>query len=118
MAILHGSWIPNNKGGHLFIWGETWRTMTKVESPSSIGATTHPFAMTQEELSSFLRSHNLASRQLLETSESSSQGSRNGKPDTQQPQWKTQVLVLPTQAKAAHPLLSVRSRSDDQRIHQ
>jgi len=116
MAILHGSWIPHERGGHLFIWGETWRTMTKVESPSASGASAHPFAMTQQELITLLRSHSLAIGQLLEASGSSRQGSRNGGRENQPHKWQAQVLVLPTQAEssseAAYPLLSTRNDSD------
>jgi hypothetical protein len=90
--------------------------MTKVESPSASGASSHPFAMTQQELITLLRSHSLAIGQLLEASGSSRQGSRNGGRENQQHKWQAQVLALPTQAEstseAAYPLLSTRNDSD------
>src|SRR5919202_3384692 len=112
MAILHGSWIPRERGGHLFVWGETWRTRTSLESPSSNGVSSHPFAMTQAELTSFLRSHSLSIGQFLEASGGSRQGSRSPERENKQHKWQTQVLALPTQSsstnESAYPVLSVK----------
>ncbi len=112
MAILHGSWIPRERGGRLFVWGETWRTRTSLESPSSNGVSSHPFAMTQAELTSFLRSHSLSIGQFLEASGGSRQGSRSGERENKQHKWQTQVLALPTQSsstnESAYPVLSVK----------
>src|SRR4028119_208048 len=112
MAILHGSWIPRERGGRLFVWGETWRTRTSLESPSSNGVSSHPFAMTQAELTSFLRSHSLSIGQFLEASGGSRQGSRSGERENKQHKWQTQVLALPTQTsstnESAYPVLSVK----------
>src|ERR687885_179327 len=112
MAILHGSWIPRERGGHLIVWGETWRTRTSLESPSSNGVSSHPFAMTQAELTSFLRSHSLSIGQFLEASGGSRQGSRSPERENKQHKWQTQVLALPTQSsstnESAYPVLSVK----------
>lgn len=60
MAILHGNWITENQGGYLFIWGETWRPQTSlVAAQTQEGILSHPLAMAQAELISFLRSHSL-----------------------------------------------------------
>ena len=113
MAILHGSWIPQQSGGHLFVWGETWRTMASVGSSQTNGVPAHPFAMTQAELTSFLRSHSLSIDKFLEVSGSSSQGSRGGVPESKPHKWQTQVLALPTQTslmgESAYPVLSTKT---------
>jgi hypothetical protein len=100
MAILHGSWIPGESRGHLFVWGETWRTMTSVETASSDEASSHPFAMTQAEVTSFLRSHSLSIGKFLEASGGDSKGSRAGVSESKPHRWQTQVLALPTQASS------------------
>jgi SNF2 family DNA or RNA helicase len=116
MAILHGSWIPQESGDYLFVWGETWRTMASVESPSSQGIPSHPFAMTQTELTSFLRFHKLSIGQVLETAGSSRQSSRSSVRENKENKphkWQTQVMVLPTQTsstnQSTYPVLSVKS---------
>ncbi len=121
MAILHGSWIPRQQGDHLFIWGETWRTRTSVEPTTTNSAAPHPWAMTQVELTSFLDSHHLfpASPSSLDSKEAG-RSSRKKTPspinNELQPQWKTQVLALPTQASSkgelAYPLMSAKMPSE------
>lgn len=115
MAILHGSWIPLASGGNLFIWGETWRTMTAVGASKSIGISSHPFAMTQAELTSFLRSHNLSLGNFLETSGSSGKAKRSSTQESKQHRWLSQIITLPTQAsvnnESAYPLLSFKMPS-------
>jgi SNF2 family DNA or RNA helicase len=114
MAILHGSWILDERSGHLFIWGETWRTKGSIGSSSSNDVLSHPFAMTQTELTSFLRFHRLAFNQFVEASESSRSGRhrevRSSK--SNQCQWQARVLALPTQTASkdgAYPVLSTKS---------
>ena len=113
MAILHGTWIPGESRGHLFVWGETWRTMTSVETASSDEASSHPFAMTQAEVTSFLRSHSLSIGKFLEASGGDRKGSRGGVSESKPHRWQTQVLALPTQASSTsevpYPILSVKS---------
>jgi len=115
MATLHGSWIPLASGGNLFIWGETWRTMASVGVSKSIGISSHPFAMTQAELTSFLRSHNLSLGNFLETSGSSAKGKRSSTSESKQHRWLSQVITLPTQASVnnepTYPLLSFKMPS-------
>jgi hypothetical protein len=116
MAILHGSWIPRESGGHLFVWGETWRTMASLEAASSNGVSSHPFAMTQAELTSFLRSHSLSIDKYLEASGGSGQGSRSSVTESTQHKLQSQVLALPTQtsstSKGSYPVLSVKMPSE------
>ena len=116
MAILHGSWIPRESGGHLFVWGETWRTMASLEAASSNGVSSHPFAMTQAELTSFLRSHSLSIDKYLEASGGSGQGSRSSVTESTQHKLQSQVLALPTQtsstSKESYPVLSVKMPSE------
>ena len=116
MAILHGSWLPGESSGGLFIWGETWRTKASMDSPSLNGASSHPFAMTQTELTSFLRSHTLSMSQFLDVSEESRPGSRKSVPDSKSHKWQTQLLALPTHtsstSESAYPMLSIKMPLD------
>ena len=60
MAILHGSWLLQNSGGCLFVWGETWRSMLATsESPTFADVPAHPLAMTPDELVEWLHSQRL-----------------------------------------------------------
>ncbi|WP_088242616.1 SNF2-related protein [Calothrix rhizosoleniae] len=57
MAILHGSWLSNDRGGCLFIWAETWRTL----EPDTINCELtnipqYPLVMTPESLKAWLES--------------------------------------------------------------
>ena len=114
MAILHGSWITRENGGYLFIWGETWRTKASVEAPSANGVSSHPLAMTQTELITFLGSHSLSIDKFFEVSASS--GSRQS-PESNQHHWQAQILALPTQTSPLsdepYPVLSVKSPVQD-----
>jgi SNF2 family DNA or RNA helicase len=112
MAILHGSWIPRENGGYLFIWGETWRTTASLGTSASNGASSHPFAMKQAELTSFLRFHRLSLDEFIETSQSSRQGRDRNAEQSKQHKWQAKVLALPTQTasnEAAYPMLSTKS---------
>lgn len=112
MAILHGSWIPQGNSGHLFIWGETWRTTASLGSSSSNGVPDHPFAMTQAELTSFLRFHNFALDSFIEACRESRQGRSKDAKQNQQQNWQANVVALPTQTasnEVVYPLLSTRS---------
>lgn len=116
MAILHGSWIPDERSGHLFIWGETWRTRGSIGSSSSNDVVSHPFAMTQTELTSFLRFHRLALDQFVEASESSRQGRHQEVRSSKSNKWQARVLGLPTQTASkdgAYPVLSTKSPLED-----
>jgi SNF2 family DNA or RNA helicase len=96
MAILHGSWISQKQTSYFFIWGELWRTLTSVETKPTQEVAAHPFAMTRDELTDFLRDRHLP----IEKHDS------NG--------WQAQVVVLPTQKtkQATHPVLSAAMQSD------
>jgi len=97
MAILQGSWISRGNSGHLFIWGETWRTKAFIGSSSSNGALSHPFAMTQAELTSLLRFHRLSLDQFVEASGSSRQGRHKPMQPSKPNKWQAKVMTLPTQ---------------------
>ncbi|MFW6357732.1 MAG: DEAD/DEAH box helicase [Chroococcales cyanobacterium] len=93
MATLHGSWITETETqkGHFFIWGETWRPYTSQPSDADT-LPSHPFALTQEELLSWLESHEL----VLDKVFTSDPNDR----------WHSQVLSLPSQdgSKDSPPL--------------
>jgi SNF2 family DNA or RNA helicase len=116
MAILQGSWISGGSSGHLFIWGETWRTKASLGSSSSNGALSHPFAMTQAELTSFLRFHRLSIDQFVETSGSSRPSRHQSVQQSQPNKWQAKVIALPTQTasqEGAYPLLSTQRLLDN-----
>jgi hypothetical protein len=115
MAILQGSWISGGNSGHLFIWGETWRTKASLGSSSANGALSHPLAMTQAELTSFLRFHRLSIDQFVQTSGSSRSGRHQQVQQSQPNKWQAKVIALPTQTASqeeAYPLLSTQSLLD------
>ncbi|MBD2012801.1 DEAD/DEAH box helicase [Microcoleus sp. FACHB-53] len=116
MAILQGSWISGGASGHLFIWGETWRTKASLGSSSANGALSHPLAMTQAELTSFLRFHRLSIDQFVETSGSSRSGRHQQVQQSQLNKWQAKVIALPTQTasqEGAYPLLSTQRLLDN-----
>ena len=103
MAILHGSWIPGDHS-HLFVWGETWRPLASVELDHEAGIYSHPWAMTRQELKSFLDAHNL-SLGILKTNHAPAT-------ETKQNNWHSQIIALPTQTaqngEPTYPLLSTK----------
>ncbi|MGB7441613.1 MAG: DEAD/DEAH box helicase [Coleofasciculaceae cyanobacterium] len=117
MATLHGSWIASAIGGHLFIWGETWRPRAAVVSSVVDGVQSHPFAMKQTEFTAFLSSHSLSIGKFLQTPPATSKGN-SGNTAEQKHRWREQVLALPTMVltndggdggkESAYPVLSTR----------
>ncbi|NET66598.1 MAG: DEAD/DEAH box helicase [Moorea sp. SIO1G6] len=111
MATLHGSWISGETNGHLFIWGETWRTKAQISTTAN-DMSCHPFAMTEEELTSFLDSHRLSIGQFLEVSEKARSGSRKRAAQQHHVRWQSQIVLLPTEPSSkgepAYPVLSTK----------
>ncbi|MDJ0737721.1 MAG: SNF2-related protein [Nostocaceae cyanobacterium] len=67
MAILHGSWLVQNRNGCLFVWGETWRTLTdKFDGSELTEVPFHPLAMTPQELIQWLGTANIQPFNVLE----------------------------------------------------
>ncbi len=58
MSTLHGSWIHTPNQSYLFIWGETWRTISS-EFSSEESVPLHPFSLNKEEFVDLLHHHNL-----------------------------------------------------------
>ncbi|MBD0264512.1 MAG: hypothetical protein ICV78_17830, partial [Tolypothrix sp. Co-bin9] len=56
MAILHGSWLLQNQGGCLFVWGEAWRSFDVNLSLSATDIPPHPLAIDAMELVEWLNS--------------------------------------------------------------
>jgi len=67
MAILHGSWLLQQQGSCLFIWGETWRSQAGF-SANLLEVADHPLAMTPDELRAWLSSQNPTIANLLSVS--------------------------------------------------
>ncbi|GAX42626.1 protein splicing site [Tolypothrix sp. NIES-4075] len=59
MAILHGSWLLQNQGGSLFVWGETWRSSRVNLSLDATDIPPHPFAIDAMELVEWLNSRHM-----------------------------------------------------------
>lgn len=66
MAILHSSWLIKDRGSCLFVWGETWRSLSvNYEFASRTQVADHPLAMKSDELGEWLRSSNLEIATLI-----------------------------------------------------
>jgi hypothetical protein len=114
MATLHGSWLVQPQRSFLFIWGETWRPMSpetqNVELLQVDSVLSHPMAMTQEELISFLRSRNLGVDKLVQGEHR--ENTRNG-----EGRWLKEKVALPTRiletGQLAVPELSTKVFQED-----
>ncbi|MEQ9356518.1 DEAD/DEAH box helicase [Coleofasciculus chthonoplastes] len=110
MAILHGSWITGESDSYLFIWGEQWRPLASVDSAANSDIFPHPFAMTQTELSEFLRDRGL-------TLPESGTGKSDRDTESAIASWQSQVFVLPTHPAGAktpaYPILSAQLPTED-----
>ncbi len=73
MAILHGSWLLQDHGNCLFLWGETWRPVAKnALKSSSSDALQYPLAMKPPELLDWFRSPPISiAKSIKETANSS-----------------------------------------------
>ncbi|ASC70536.1 type III restriction endonuclease subunit R [Halomicronema hongdechloris C2206] len=115
MAILHGSWLTDQK--RFCIWGETWR---RVEAMVDADASPHPLAMTALELLTLLESwgrsdqaqaaedavmlpasvwETLRQQATQQDQKSSPRQQKRGKSSrskTHQDRWITPVMALPT----------------------
>jgi len=107
MAILHGSWQLNHQGNYLFIWGETWRSITAIDAQKIDANTYHPYAMGQAELNKFLTSLQTSEQlnwQLPATSKTTQEtpktrtkkSAQNQSPESPSNLWKNQTIALPT----------------------
>lgn len=100
MAILHGSWLLQNQGSCLFVWGETWRSLSATSVSPLADVPVHPLAMTTAELIEWWRSHLVTTQSLLPAESTSVPARRTRKggnaPDADLPTH-FQVIALPTQ---------------------
>ncbi|MDJ0616705.1 MAG: SNF2-related protein [Calothrix sp. MO_192.B10] len=61
MAILHGSWLSNNRDGYLFIWAQTWRTLEpNLINCELTNVPQYPLAIAPESLRKWLNSQHPA----------------------------------------------------------
>ena len=120
MAILHGSWLLQNNGGCLFIWGETWRSLLG-HNPDWVDVPVHPLAMTIDELVEWLQSPIPIAKSLLleaHTHQPTGRTRKGGNTpqfsledvyDNKKTQTHSQVIALPTgtgTSAAIYPLHS------------
>jgi len=66
MAILHGSWLVQNQGGCLFVWGEAWRSFDVNLSLSATDIPSHPLAIDGMELVEWLNSRHMALAKFIQ----------------------------------------------------
>ncbi len=100
MAILHGSWLAQNQGSCLFVWGEVWRSQT-VSLPTS-EVSLHPYSMTAVELLESMHSHQVKIPKWLQQANTQTQitsNRRKGKPSSRSEIIPTtsQIIVIPSQ---------------------
>ncbi|MBF2071970.1 MAG: ATP-dependent helicase, partial [Fischerella thermalis M48_A2018_028] len=97
MAILHGSWLLQNQGNCLFIWGETWRSLgTNIEPNTLTEIPPLPYAIAPAELSEWLSSRNITipnSTQHVEMQSIASGRTKRGQTTT------TATKTLPTSSQ-------------------
>ncbi|MCP6759325.1 MAG: DEAD/DEAH box helicase [Fischerella sp. CENA71] len=113
MAILHGSWLIQNQGNCLFIWGETWRSLgTDIDPKTLTEVPLLPYGIAPSELSEWLSSRNIkipnSTSQLIETQAIASRqtGRRLAKTTT------TQTLPTSSQTIIAFPTDFVESKTE------
>ncbi len=113
MAILHGSWLIQNQGNCLFIWGETWRSLgTDIDPKRLTEVPLLPYAIAPSEFSEWLSSRNLkipnSTSQSPETQAiaSGQTGRRSAKTTT------TQTLPTSSQTIIAFPTNFVKGKTE------
>ncbi|PPS43858.1 DEAD/DEAH box helicase [Chroococcidiopsis sp. TS-821] len=123
MAILHGSWLIENHS--LFIWGETWRALSRI-APSSTENLDHPLAMTPVELNEWLHKTDFlpqVSRDILKsalpvTETATTERTRKGKSRqatgvVEIARSPTAIFALPTDPDTGYPVHSAASQDAD-----
>ena len=99
MAIIHGSWLIQNQGGSLFVWGETWRSSLATFDHSLTDVPTYPLAMAADELVEWLQTHCLPIAKSLPLSARASVPSGRIRKDGNVPYTSlvhSQIVTLPT----------------------
>jgi len=79
MTILHGSWLLQNQGSCLFVWGETWRSFDVNLSLSARSIPQHPFAIDALELVEWLNSHHMTIAKFIQPQVALSKTGKNKK---------------------------------------
>jgi SNF2 family DNA or RNA helicase len=115
MAILHGNWILKEQQGYLFIWGESWRSLSAApETESATDVPIHPLAMTSDELLEWWRSSGISIPSSLSLQQSGGT-TRSQKTEASQVSLpiSSQIIALPSaeiqqkKKTSIHPLYSV-----------
>jgi SNF2 family DNA or RNA helicase len=99
MTILHGSWLLQNQGSCLFIWGETWRSFDVNLSLDATEIPQHPFAIDALELVEWLKSHHMTIAKLIQPQVALSKTAKNRKQvvnNTVNLRVYSQIVSLPT----------------------
>ncbi|RMH73190.1 MAG: DEAD/DEAH box helicase [Cyanobacteria bacterium J007] len=109
MAILHGSWLQNpstaatDRGGDLFLWGETWRRVDEGDNDEATTIAPHPLAMTADELSAWLDELHQGDRLHWSLPKAAKRGRNTAKtaktaknPKTNDSPWQWRAIALPS----------------------
>jgi SNF2 family DNA or RNA helicase len=125
MAILHGNWILIEQQGHLFIWGESWRSGTDTETSLLADVPVHPLAMTADELLAWWRAGDIPIPSSLSLSEKQI-GRTARSPKTEVNASKlpilNQIIALPSEVvqqkkkTSIHPLYSTIAEESNQNV--
>ena len=121
MAILHGSWLLKKQGSCFFIWGETWRSFVGL-SESLTALSSHPLAMTPEDLIAWVSLQNSEVAKLLPTASSATVANKRPRKGTIAQKLEvnnhrvasSQVIALPTRSEQnlLYPVHSVAIELD------
>ncbi|MBW4476889.1 MAG: DEAD/DEAH box helicase [Tolypothrix brevis GSE-NOS-MK-07-07A] len=99
MTILHGSWLLQNQGSCLFVWGETWRSFDVNLSLDATEIPQHPFAIDALELVEWLNSHNMTIAKFIQPQVALTKTGKSRKEvekNTNNLRIYTQIVSLPT----------------------
>ncbi|BAZ68369.1 SNF2-related helicase [Fischerella sp. NIES-4106] len=112
MAILHGSWLIQNQGNCLFIWGETWRSLgTNIDPNTLTEVPLLPYAIAPSELSEWLSYRNIkipnSRSQSVET-----QAIASGQTGRRQAKKTTETLPISSQTIIAFPTNFVEGKTE------
>ena len=93
MAILHGSWLPENQ--RFFLWGETWQRLDPDTLPAEPEIRDHPFCTAPQPLLDCLKSVGGLPKSFWVEATAEASKTRRAPAKTAK-RWGTQLLSLPT----------------------
>ena len=124
MAILHGNWILIEQQGHLFIWGESWRSGTDTETSLLADVPVHPLAMTADELLVWWQAGDIPIPSLSLSEKQIGRTTRSSKAEVNASKLPilNQIIALPSEAvwqkkkTSIHPLYSTITEENNRNV--